>query len=100
MKAHADARRASLDNDGDGLLSLEELTARGQERAAKRAERMMSRLDTNGDKQLSQEELAAVERRGDKRFDRVDADGDGQISRAEFDEMADKRGGKRKPKKD
>lgn len=75
---------AAADSDGDGLLSLEEMTARAAERGAKRAERMLERFDANGDGALSADEMPSP-RNPDKRFSRLDADGSGGISKEEFE---------------
>ena len=96
---HRAARFASVDTNGDGLLSRAELQAQGEARAQKRATRMLERLDSNDDGQLSQEEMAQARRGGgpERLFKRVDADGDGVITQAEFEtlrEMAERR---RKP---
>lgn len=77
-------KMASVDTDGDGFLSLEELEAGASERAKSRAGKMMERLDTNEDAKLSTEELEKPGR-GDRRFQRADADGDGAITKAEYD---------------
>lgn len=91
------ARFAAVDTDGDGALSAEELAAAGSERMAKRAERMIERLDSNDDGMLQQAELEeAREGRGDRMFDRIDRDDDGAISAEEFEEVKERhgRGGK------
>lgn len=100
MQAHMKARFDAADTNGDGVMSLEEMQARGQERAAKRATKMIERLDTDGDGGVSFDEAQA--RRGGKMFERADTDGDGAISKAEFDtarekmrEMQAKRHGKK-----
>ena len=104
MQAHAKARFASADSNGDGNISRAELEAQAKsnasERATRRIDRMMERLDTNSDGQISASEMeAAADKRGGKRgermFKRADADGNGSISKAEFDAMA-KKGGKKK----
>ena len=58
----------------------------------KKLERMMERLDSNGDGRLSSSEFAE---RGARMFERLDDDGDGAISRAEIDAMQEKRRAKR-----
>lgn len=85
LEAAGAARFAAADANGDGALSKEELQARASSGAAKRVERMMTRLDTDGDGKLTQAELEARPRRGDV-FARLDADNDGAISKAEFEE--------------
>ena len=92
-------RFARADANGDGLLTVEEIEASGQDRAAKRAERMMARFDANKDGALSKDEITS--RRDPARmFGRLDANDDGAVTAEEFAEarMRDhggKRGGKR-----
>jgi Ca2+-binding EF-hand superfamily protein len=84
----------TLDLNGDGQLTKEELQSQGQARFAK--------VDTNGDGQLSVEELeaAASERRAQsvaKMVERLDKDGNGTLSQEEMEaarEMRGDRGGK------
>jgi Ca2+-binding EF-hand superfamily protein len=85
MRAAQEARFAAADTNGDGVLSEEEIAARSSQRAAERAKRMISRLDSNDDGALSQAELN--ERRDIGRvFARLDANDDGSISEDEFAE--------------
>ena len=82
---------------GDVLLSQAELEAQAAARAADRAARMIERMDANGDGQLSPQEL--TERRNAGRiFDRMDADDSGTITQAEFDaareRFRERRGGR------
>ncbi len=95
MAGHRQAMFAAADTDGDGVLSRDEMMARAQERAAKRAERaverMLDRHDADGDGALSAGEMR--EARSGRMFMHADADGDGAISKAEFDEMRDRHGG-------
>ncbi len=100
LQAQAEARFASIDTDSDGGLSAEELIAAAEGRAADRAAKMIERLDENGDGILQQDEMP---RRGgdraDRMFERVDADEDGVISQEEFDsakERANERRGERR----
>ena len=97
LQAAGDARFAAADTDGDGALSAEELQARivanAGDRAAQGATRMIERLDANEDGLLQREEIA--ERGGDRMermFDRADSDDDGAISAEEFAEVAERRG--------
>ncbi|MEM6759360.1 MAG: EF-hand domain-containing protein [Pseudomonadota bacterium] len=84
MQAAAQARFDRIDQNGNGQLSQAEIEAQSTSRAARRAERMIARLDSNGDGQLSAQELA--ERRDTARaFDRIDRDNSGTITQAEFD---------------
>lgn len=94
MQGAGDARFSAADSDGDGLLSSEELSALANERAADRVARMLERLDTNEDGSLSQREIEVVQRgRGEmseRMFNRIDADDDGAISEEEFEEVRER----------
>ncbi len=102
MLARADARFDKIDTNRDGQLSAQERTAAMEKAAAARAERkggemadfmpgrgkmggamgerMLARVDTNGDGLISKaENRAAVE----ARFARMDADKDGAIEAGE-----------------
>jgi len=103
LQAQGAARFAAADTDGNGSLSLEELTAAAAERRENRAGRMLERLDTNEDGELSQEELAAARGgdRAERMIERADADGNGSISQEEFEEAKDRgRGGRDGGKRD
>lgn len=97
------ARFADADTDGDGFLTEAELVAAAQGNAQDRAARMIERMDADEDGKLSQEEVQE-RRRGDpaRFFDRMDADNSGGISEEEFEEaranMRERHGGKRKGK--
>lgn len=86
-------RFARLDTDGNGLLRAEELAALGQNRAERRATRMIERLDANDDGMLSEEELQS-RRTPANMFDRLDANDDGVVSEEEFAKARQGRGGK------
>lgn len=91
------ARFAVADADGDGALSLDEMVAqaenRSAERVAKRAERVIARMDANDDGVLTLEEMQRSRAdRAERMFERADADGDGAISAEEFDAMKGKKG--------
>ena len=82
---------AEADANGDGMLDGDELAAfrAAQERAReeRRQQRMVERLDTDGDGMLSFEEIEAGSRRGPQQmFDRLDADGNGEVSLEELAE--------------
>lgn len=89
-KAEVDASHAmrtkAADINADGKLSVEELAAMQikamTERATARAAKMTKKLDTDGDKMLTDAELAAGKNRADM-FARIDTDGDGAITKAE-----------------
>ena len=77
---------AEADANGDGVLEADELTAfrdiQERMREERRQQRMVKRLDTDGDGKLSLEEIKAGQRGGAERmFDRLDADGDGSVNR-------------------
>ena len=56
---------AAMDTDGDGAVSLEEMTAHAQSRTAERVAQMFARLDADGDGVISAAEIeAAQDRRG------------------------------------
>lgn len=91
LRAHAAARFAEADVDKDGFLTSQEMLAF---RGGNRAERMLERHDTDGNGQLSAEELrAATEGRGEKRFqrmlNRMDANDDGKLALAEINAHRD-----------
>ncbi len=80
-----------IDTNGDGLITEAELEAQGREKAKKRAARMLERMDQNGDGAISAEEFAELsERRAGRMFERIDANGDGAIDKAELEEMKSK----------
>lgn len=86
MQGQGAARFAQADTDGDGALSLAEMTAQAQAQAAERAAQMLARLDENGDGLLQQSEMQP--RGGDRlerMFSRFDTDADGTISADEFE---------------
>lgn len=86
LTAKTTARFAETDADGDGKLSADEMTAamiaRVSERAAAGSARMIERRDTDGDGLLSQAELGGD--RGSRLFKRLDADADGVVTEKEF----------------
>ena len=91
MRVHAAARFAENDADGNGALSLDEITKGMQ---GKHKERLLKRFDTNGDGALSAEELAAMDNdkgnsRAAKHFERMDADKSGDITLAEMEGRRD-----------
>lgn len=78
-------RFAKTDTNGDGFIDLQELTAEASSRAARKAEQMMQRMDSDGDGLLSEDDLAQGPRAG-RMFDRLDRDNDGTVTKAEFEE--------------
>lgn len=87
------ARIKAADANADGLLSAEELAAMHikamTERATDRASKMVTKLDSDGDKLLSPAEMSASEHDNDM-FEKVDTDGDGAITKAEADAAREK----------
>ncbi|MDO6588271.1 EF-hand domain-containing protein [Salipiger sp. 1_MG-2023] len=80
---------AEADANGDGALEADELTAfrQAQEaaREARRQQQMLQRFDADKDGKLSLEELTAGDRRGPERlFTRLDVDEDGTVSAEEL----------------
>ena len=87
LQAQGDARFADADANGDGGLSAEELIAAAESRAANRAARMIERFDENGDGLLQRDELPRGDGdRAERMFERADADEDGVISAEEFEQ--------------
>jgi len=91
LQAQGEARFATADTDGNGALSAEELIAAANGRAEERAARMIERLDANGDGVLQQDELRprGGEDRAQRLFERADADENGAISEEEFETARD-----------
>lgn len=85
MENRAKARFTSADTNGDGILDRAELDQQARDRASKQVDKMLERMDANGDGALSQDELPKG--RAGKMFERADADGSGGISQEEFAEM-------------
>jgi Ca2+-binding EF-hand superfamily protein len=88
MTAFRAARVASVDANADGKLSVDEIAAmhlKAMEAAAKTmAQRMVDRMDTDGDKLLSAAEMIDRPMPTDM-FDKVDTNKDGFIDQAEVD---------------
>ena len=98
MQSRAEARFGEADTDGDGKLSADEMAermrARMAERMARRATRMIERMDGDDDGMVSLEEMRSG--RMGQMMQRADQDGDGALSEAEFDAMHDMRKSHRK----
>ena len=86
------ARQKAADTNADGKLSAEEIAAMQikemSERATARAAKMIENLDTDGDKMLTDIELAAGKR--GKVFDKIDANADGSITEVEIDDAKER----------
>lgn len=96
LRTYGAAKFATTDTDGNGALSVEEVTAhmqtRAKMRAGKGAARMFERRDANGDGELSLEEMTP--KGGEQRiFAHLDSNNDGAISAEEFAKMQDRRRG-------
>ncbi|HUH03306.1 MAG TPA: hypothetical protein VML75_15015 [Kofleriaceae bacterium] len=112
-KAHKSQRRAAMlqrfDTNQNGVLDAGERQAAIVERSNQRFDKMLVKLDANGDKMLSMAELAAKAGKAGKagkaakaakagkargpgmakqRFAKVDTNNDGLITRAEFRQAA------------
>ncbi len=95
IAARGEARFAAADSNGDGALSAEELAAAASANAADRVAQMLDRLDANEDGVLQQSEMQPRGGdRGARMFERLDADGDGAVSEAEFDDAKDRHRGR------
>ncbi len=96
-------RFASADTNGDGALSADELAAAATARQAGRIAKMIEKHDENGDGVLQADEMpqkrgqGRMMRRMEHAFDHADADENGSLSAEEFEQMG-KRGGKGKGK--
>lgn len=93
LDAAAAQRFADVDTDGNGSVSAEEMVAHmqvmaDQQRASRQtrmAERMIARMDQNGDGLLSAQEMKPGAAPAPKTmFERLDSDADGAISEEEF----------------
>lgn len=90
LRTLADQRFTARDTNGDGALSAAELQAAAADRAGRRSAGMIERLDQNGDGLLQRSELEARgSDRGARMFERADSDGDGAISAEEFQAIKD-----------
>ena len=93
IQGAAQARFDAADTNGDGALSVEEIVAAAETNATERAERMLARMDDNEDGSLSIDEMRGDRpERAARMFERVDQDEDGVITQEEFAEMSDRRG--------
>lgn len=92
LAAHRAANFAAADTNGDGALDAEELAARHlarvQETLAERSARMIERMDDSGDGLLQPDEMG--EGPLESRFARIDTDNDGAISEAEAQAAAER----------
>lgn len=85
---------AGMDTDGNGGLSAEELAAAQAAQMADRAARMIERMDENEDGELQADEMKS-HGRGDNvehMFDHMDENEDGAISQEEYDAVGEGHG--------
>lgn len=96
LSARREARFLHADKNEDGGIDLEEMiqlrrafmesrdnaNAGNETKLRKQARRIIQRIDADGDRMISREELAAAQ--GNRMMDRLDSDGDGQISPEEW----------------
>ncbi|MEM1045163.1 MAG: EF-hand domain-containing protein [Pseudomonadota bacterium] len=73
-------RFARFDLNADGTVSEDEIDAAIAERMRRFKDRMLARLDGDGDRSVSRAEYDEQRR---ERFSRLDANGDGRIERTE-----------------
>ena len=77
IESAKNAKFATIDTNGDGGLSMDELYAYREAKRVERRARRFARQDVNGDGLIGPEEFQS---RRMSRFDRMDLDGDGQIT--------------------
>lgn len=96
-------RFAAMDTDGNGKISAEEFAAgrkakseeraeKFEERKAKMIEKMIEKLDTDEDGEISADEMDAMGKTS--MIERLDTDGDGTISEEEFEKISKRGHGK------
>ncbi|NDV00415.1 EF-hand domain-containing protein [Pseudoroseicyclus tamaricis] len=97
MTGAAESRFEAVDGNGDGVLSAEEvaaaIVAAAEARAADISERMIARMDVDRDGALSSGEIGARMPNPTAMFGRLDADDDGEVSAEEFEAGPGMRGG-------
>lgn len=98
LTALRDSRFADLDSNGDGAISQDEFVAAQVARSEERATRMFDRLDADGDGTLSRDVIESRGRggMGERMISRFDEDNSGGISAEEFEEAKARIGERRK----
>ena len=103
LDALRDNRFADIDTNGDGSVTEAEFVAHAEAKARDRAAQMFDRLDADGDGALSRDVLESRSGRGGDRMERmlsrVDTDNSGGVSEEEF-EVAKERLANRGGKRD
>ena len=85
MEGQREQHFAKIDTNGDGKLDKAEMVADAQARVEANVARMMKRFDKDGDGLLAEDELPGPKgKRAAKMFERVDRDNSGGISKEEF----------------
>lgn len=93
LDAARDNRFAEMDANGDGQVSEAEFIAHAQTRAGERASEMFARLDADGDGSLSRDVLEAREgggRMASRMIERADTDGSGGVNAEEFEAIKER----------
>ena len=88
-------RFEKIDANSDGVITVEEIETAREERQGRRIERVVRRIDSDENCEISK---AEIEERQMAMFERLDADEDGFISLEEAKKM-ERRGGNRKGKR-
>lgn len=73
-------RAADIDTNNDGVINVEEMDAAHKEMRLKREQRMLNRMDTDGDGVVSADEFA---RSGTRMMQHLDRDHDGVVTMEE-----------------
>ncbi len=60
------AKFAEMDTNGDGAVSLDELTANATAKIQDRIQKRFDKMDANGDGQITEDELKSGKRKGKK----------------------------------
>jgi len=94
IAAHGQTRFDAADTDADGAISAEEFATALAARQSDRADRMFDRLDANNDGSLSADELERPRQaeRLERMIARADTDDDGALNAEEFEAVKERRG--------